>query len=1009
MYESTEHYYKVQVLFLRWLLNTWIAESGPWQSFIDFKLPEDERARYSFLPIYDDFFLSLMSRATELLRDGERQNKTEEVLSVGKGLEIFSLNEKRTHFDGVNYSNNMLYAAGLYYLANYSASAWILSKVYQNADYQGIDEFISSFLKRDLATDNRYSRLLNAYFKTGRQLLLKILTRQIAREKESAFNEDADKYYSFLLAESILQKFAADNIWYDLLQAKDDRDRWRQFVRYNIGKRVPIWSFFPSQKLAIQRGILSGATCSLQMPTSSGKTSICELIIYDEFKSNSDCRILYLAPYRALASELKQTLAINVGRLGISSKTIYGGNLPTVEERSSIGEVNLVIATPEKFMAVEDIFPGISETFTTIICDEGHLLDDESRGLSYELLLSRMKGNAENKKRFIFVSAIIPNISVVNSWLGGSEESLISSEYRPTELEYAFLKPMDKVKGFYLDVNPHKRKPYNYQLYKFLFGDELEIPKGNGKASKITSKKGLSVAAALKATHSGTVALFAPHKRGNTGVEDLAAEAVLQLTNREQSSISGYSPSGHLSDLEEYFTVVFGLDYLLTQCSRLGVLFHHGDFPQSIREIIEDSMRQGKIRLVICTNTLAEGVNLPIKTIVLHSTSRFSPYAVRKHEPIKLRDLKNLVGRAGRAGRETKGMVIIPHESDFWRINELIRETNIEPVRGQLYNIISLITGYLQRKRMPITAETLDSLSEELQELLDSIDVSIIDLLAEETEPDELNQLVSELITQTLSFYQANASEKKTLSTLFQLRTEKLRPIVDKGEFAVLKHSGANIRLYDDIVAHFDFDDNIWSSSFEALEESWLTYILDNGVFQLERYKSNLQEFNTQNKCELAEAEIKRAIRLWMSGNWYATICHELGLEMHQVLRLINIFISFNVQNAVSVVVRLKELKSTGYTMPDQIANWSSFLQHGIDSQLKLDLIEMGLIDRVGVFALANYLDSTAFIRIDYKSLKAHLIQNRDEIVHNIQQGLPRISLYKLRLFISRLGLKTVF
>ena len=54
-------------------LNTWVAESGSWQSYIDFKLPEDIRAQYDFLPQYGNFYLSLMSRAIELLK---AENKT---------------------------------------------------------------------------------------------------------------------------------------------------------------------------------------------------------------------------------------------------------------------------------------------------------------------------------------------------------------------------------------------------------------------------------------------------------------------------------------------------------------------------------------------------------------------------------------------------------------------------------------------------------------------------------------------------------------------------------------------------------------------------------------------------------------------------------------------------------------------------------------------------------------------------------------------------------------------
>lgn len=990
-------------------LNTWIAESGSWQSYIDFKLPEDERAQYDFFPQYDNFYLSLMSRAFELLKIENKTEFIDEILATAKGLEIFSLFEKRNQFTGVNHSDNILYAAGLYYLANYSASAWILSNLYSRNIYlTETDSFITNFLRRDLTGSNIFTITLRRFLESGRLRLLFLLRRQIGLRKETAFNKNIDQYFSILLAETILTKFLDDNIWSDLLDAYDNPEHWRPYVIRNIEKKVPIWSFFPSQKLAIQKGVLSGNTCSLQMPTSSGKTSISELVIYDEFKRNHECKILYLAPYRALASELKQTLAVSLSELGISSKTIYGGNLPTMEERTSIAEVNLLISTPEKFMAVEDIFPGISQLFTTIICDEGHLLDDDSRGLSYELLLSRLKSNNEVKRRFIFVSAIIPNIATVNSWLGGSDESLISSDYRPTELEYAFLKKMDRANGYYLDINPHKRRPNNYQLYKFLFEDELLIPVSKNKSKKITSKKGISVATSIKATGSGTVALFAPHKRGHSGVEGLAEEALVQLTSKPENGLQKFSPVGHLANLVEFFTVVFGAEYLLTKCAGIGVLYHHGDFPQNVREIVEDSLRENKVRFVICTNTLAEGVNLPIKTIVLHSTIRYNPMALGNYSPLKIRDLKNLVGRAGRAGKETKGLVIIPHVEDFKRIIDLIEEKNIEPVKGQLYNIVHLITDYLQRKQLPITSEILDSLSEELQELLDDIDVSIIDLLAEEVEPDMLETLVSELVTETLSYYQASDNEKITLNKIFGLRVNKLKPIIERGDFFVLKHSGTNIRLYEEIRSTFDFEDEIWEQEFETLNQGWLIYVLDNGVFKMERFIANLEVFNNENRCKIDIPQVKEAILLWMNGNWFESLCEELGLQTHQSLRLINSFIGYNIQTVVSSIIRLKELISVEYELPSQIANWSSCLQYGINSQLKLDLIELGLIDRVSVLALSDYIEEIGYTHVDYNSLKAFLLLNGVEITEAIRDNIPTISYNKLRTFNNRLNMRNI-
>jgi helicase len=978
-------------------LNTWIAESESWQSFIDFELPDKEKAKYRFLQQYDDFYISLMSNAIHIIKTNDKD--VVKILAIAKGLEIFSLEEKRDNFKGVNQANNMLYAAGLYFLADYSASAWILSKIYADEEHSSaIDMFISDFLKKEISSNTSLSNRLNRYLETGHSFFLRSLKRSVNNAKSTGFNEDINLYFSSVLAESIISKFEKDNLWTDLIQVRNEPKFWREYINHNINKKVPIWSFFPSQKSAIQNGLLSDDTCSLQMPTSSGKTSITELIIYNEFKKNKNCKILYLAPYRALASELKQTLAINLSKFGISSKTIYGGNLPTLEERTAINDVNLLISTPEKFMAIEDIFKDASEEFTTIICDEGHLLDDNSRGLSYELLLSRLK-NSNDKKRFIFISAIIPNISTVNSWLGGTEKTLIKSDYRPTELEFAFLNKMNKENAYYLDINPHKEQPYNYQLYNLLTNNELKKPDGR----RITSKIGLSVAVSLKATNSGTVALFAPHKRGNTGVEGLASETLSQLINSDFYNLIQYSSKSYLTNLSEYFSFVFGSDYLLTVASQYGFLYHHGDFPQNVREIIEDALRKNKIRLVICTNTLAEGVNLPIKTMVIHSTVRFDPEARSMRSPLKIRDLKNLIGRAGRAGKETKGMIIIPHEDDFKIIFDLANNDNIEPVKGQLYNIIKLITDYLKKRRLPIEPEILDALSENFQELLDNIDESMIDLLSEEVKIEELHELVIKLISETLSFYQANESEKQTLTTLFELRIEKLKPIVESNQFNVLKYSGTNVRLYDEITSHFNFEDDIWETEFDILDENWLNYILDEGVFKLKRFEINIKEFNEFNNCTLSSVDIKKAIISWMNGEWFYEISKELNIQIHQTLRLINSFLSFNVQSLVSSIIRIKELKNEDYNITLNINNWPSMLLYGVNSQLKLDLIDMGLIDRIAVLELSKYLEEKNYAHFDSNELKQILARDGDEIGEIIKPNIPILAHNKLKEFVNNI------
>ena len=995
-------------------LSFWIAESESWQSFIDFNLPEDAKASYDFLPKYDDFYLSLMSRTFNLLKstDSITPNVVAEIVSLAKGLEIFSLTAKKDNFRGINQPDNLLFAAGLYYLADYAASAWILSKNYPLKSYQmDCDIFLTSFLSREIDHENMYVKLLRNYLWTGEQEHIKELLAVIDKKLVTNLLEDAEAYVAMVLIKAIISRFAINNLWSDLLGQINDLDYWKPYVHRNLLKKVPIWSFFPSQREAINKGVLQTGTCSLQMPTSSGKTSISELIIYNEFKKNPQCKILYLAPFRALASELKSSLAINLSSYGIKSKTIYGGNVPTAEERTSIQDVSLIIATPEKFMAIEDVFPDIHKDFTMVICDEGHLLDDKSRGLSYELLLSRLKSINTSNIRFVFISAIIPNISVINSWLGGNDRTLFSSNYRPTELEYAFLKPMrSKMAGYYLDVNPKEKRPKNYQLYKYLFDSELRLrDPHNGTIKKITSKKGLSAAVAIKALKAGSVALFAPHKRGNTGVEGLAAEVILQLEAKRNTQLTSFAPVGFLDSLCEYFTILFGQNYLLTECAKYGLLYHHGDLPQDVREIIEDALRKSFIKLVVCTNTLAEGVNLPLRTIVIHSTTRFNPSVVGNYEPLKKRDLKNLVGRAGRAGKETKGLVIVPHPVDFPLIEDLINESNIEPVKGYLYDIVKLITGVLVKKRLILDSDILDKLDAYFQTLLDSIDMSMIDLLSEEVDNDTLIEIVKKQISQTLSFYQSTPEEKETLEKIFAIRAEKIKPYIANQEFKFIRKSGTSLRVYESIASTFNLDDEIWQKNIEPLDTEWLQYILSDGIFKMKPYRESLDSYCNDNKIIISDEIVKNAIVLWMNGYWYVDLSHKLQLEMHHVLRLINSFISFTVQTIISTVIRIKEIKTELVILPSTIANWPVYLQHGVNTQIQIDLFEMGLIDRISVFGISNWLNKIEYEYSDYSALTEFLKDNYEIILTEIIQSVPNISTRRIEVFLNQLNNKNLF
>src|SRR2546429_9956712 len=92
---------------------------------------------------------------------------------------------------------------------------------------------------------------------------------------------------------------------------------------------------------------------------------------------------------------------------------------------------------------------------------------------------------------------------------------------------------------------------------------------------------------------------------------------------------------------------------------RVGL--HYGPLPDPVRQAVEDDFRSGSIKILVSTNTLGQGVNMPVKTAIIYSLERSYWDEKNKrhvHQPIKKRDFWNICGRAGRAGKETEGQII---------------------------------------------------------------------------------------------------------------------------------------------------------------------------------------------------------------------------------------------------------------------------------------------------------------------------------------------------------------
>lgn len=983
-------------------LKLWIAQSESWHSFMNFKLPFENQADYTFLKRRDDFYISLFSQTLKKFNKEDFSDDDKlELFALAKGLEIYSLQETSSHFAGINLAKNMLYVSSLYYLADFTASAFILAKLFSIEEYQNeIDVFISSFLRREFTEGNEYITYIKRYMQEGNKNILLELKDLFLEKEESFLVNEPDLFISYKIGLALLSNFIRNNIWQDLKDNTDSLINLESFIKNGLTKNPPIWSFFPSQRKALTKDILkSEKAFSLQMPTSAGKTAICELLIYDHIQKNEGAKVLFLAPFRALASELKNGFSKRMAELNISSKSIYGGSIPTEDEKNAIKNVDVLISTPEKFIAIESILPDVYNLFSLIICDEGHLIDDNNRGLSYELLLSKFKSpDINNHKRFIFLSAIIPNIEEINEWLDGDNNTLITSEYRPTHLEYAFLKPMSN-KNFLLDVNPLEKRPYNYQLYNFLTKSDFKFL--NNKTNNINtyshnSKKSRSVATSLKSMITGTVALFSPQKKGNSGVQGLAEETIKQITTLALPNPLDYSNIATVLKLEQYFNRIFGTDYLLSKLAGYGVVFHHGDLPQDVREVIEKALRNNDIRFVICTNTLAEGVNLPIKVIIIHSTKRFNPKR-KEWEDLLYRDLKNLVGRAGRAGKETKGLVIVVDSTDQKLMRNVILNKKSEAANGYLYYIIEEITKMIKNRRLIIDNTFLEQRSEEFLILLDSIDTALVNLLSEEIEVDELNTQIGLLISKTFAYFQASDAEKETLENLFLQRGKKIRKYIESKEFVIIKRSNSDLRLYENTVELLDLDNDIWINTDNPCEEKWVCHILDV-LLSLPQVQYKINEFNTSKTVILDNDFLKEIILLWMRGKWYGEIAKEMNLDIEIVLNIFSSVINSNIQMYASKVIRIADnlLEENKKEISKVILDWSNYVNYGLSHQTELDLTEIGFTDRDAIIRLNVWIQKNSKNYQSLRVLKRLIKKDKNIIVEQLKPSLTAISLERL-------------
>lgn len=703
---------------------------------------------------------------------------------------------------GIIPSETALFAAAAFYFGGYSASAYLTLKASDPVDVTDIHRACYELLARPSTIQSVWVRAIVGAVRKGNLQTIRDHNTRAAAEEAAALQRGPDEWVGWRLFRHILEKFESTNIRAVLPEGEDTF--WDPLVRSLLNRTPPTWDFFPSQIDAVRSGLLgSKSTFSIQMPTGAGKTALSETLLFYHMKKNPGHVAVLLVPYRSLASELRGSLVKRLNRMGLSARCAYGGTVPTSDEVRGLDDTRVIIATPEALSSLLSADPGFFGRVSLVICDEGHLLDGEARGVGLELLLARMRARESGPPKFVFVSAIVPNIEEINSWLGGKDETVVRSDHKPVLAEFAVLRVSGRLASTTVDLqlHPQQVKSTRFTIERFLSRDDFKYQDATTRRLKtysFSSVKAQSIAAARKALAMGAVAVFAANKGGNQGAIGLAKELLSQLEHRLSLPLPiQYVPDiSKLQATVEYLSLEYGPEWVGTKILEAGAVLHHGDIPQESREVMESLVREENVRLAICTSTLAEGVNLPIRTLVLYSVQRRGQDGTVKN--LLARDIKNLIGRAGRAGATTKGLVLCANSQQWALIEPVAKQQPSERVAGALLELMSRLRQTISQQSLTLTNKILEDTTA-LHTLIDGIDATLIDLAAEELGEDELIRIAQDLSCQTFAARQAEPETITLMRDVFVLRARRVAAIRGAGRLNWVRETGTRARMLESV------------------------------------------------------------------------------------------------------------------------------------------------------------------------------------------------------------------
>ncbi|CCC70090.1 hypothetical protein NCAS_0E00200 [Naumovozyma castellii] len=354
--------------------------------------------------------------------------------------------------------------------------------------------------------------------------------------------------------------------------------------------------------------------CVISSPTGSGKTVLFELAVLNLIKKcNFDIgnsKVIYMAPTKSLCSEMFKNWKCKFSNLSVGILTSDTSLMETEKVKKS----NIIITTPEKWDLLTRKWTDYSRLFELvrlILVDEVHTLR-ENRGATLEVVITRMNTMCKDI-RIIAVSATIPNISDVATWL---------KSHRNEHYEMAKVLEYD---------DSYRQVSLKRHVCTYNFTGSNDFQRDAMYNSKLEELIQLYC-------QNKPVLIFCPTRASTIST------AKYLVRNRRRVPLSGQKQLA---------------DRVLFECFQHGIAFHNAGLSMEDRTAVETAFIEGTINILCSTSTLAVGINLPAYLVIIKGTRIWNSTDVDEYTSL---DILQMIGRAGRPQFEKEGCAVIMTE-----------------------------------------------------------------------------------------------------------------------------------------------------------------------------------------------------------------------------------------------------------------------------------------------------------------------------------------------------------